>query len=524
MEIADPDATLVLAPPRPAAEAQPPLRADVLAGRYFGAARADEASRLADFLAARTGAAGALAAWFGPSHAARLAAGSQDALQGALDRDIAALDALIAEQLDAVLHHPRLRRLEGSWRGLHWLAEGIDPAGRVKIRLLHLPWAELCRDLERAAEFDQSHLFRQVYEAEFGMPGGEPYGLLLIDHEVRHRPAPGAPTDDMAALAALSAVAAAAFAPTVLGASPALLEVDGFADLALVADVGASFRGADHARWRALSSRDDMRFLAVALPRVLARPPWRDDPGRADGFRYAEYAPDADSRVWMGAGYAFAANVARAFAENAWPADVRGAQTDREGGGLVTHLPVEPFATDPDHVWVRPALEVALTERQERQLIEAGLMPLSALPLCEEAVFGSVRSLQAPATHLGANAEAADANARISAQLNAMLCASRFAHYLKVLGRDMVGAFRTADEIEQQLQQWVRNYVNASQNAGPETRARYPLLAARVTVAERPGRPGVFGCVIQLQPHFQLDDLAATFRLVTEIAAPGAAR
>ena len=284
-------------------------------------------------------------------------------------------------------------------------------------------------------------------------------------------------------------------------------------------------RTPEYQRWRGLSSREDMRFIAVALPRLLARTPWEDDPARNDRFRYAEYAPDSDSRVWMSAGFGFAAVVARAFTQFAWPADVHGSDTDRVGGGLVTDLPIETYRTDPPHVWVRPPLDLVLTDKQERDLADAGLMPLSMLPFGEQPVFAAVRSLQAPATgFIGPTAEAATANARLSAQLNSMLCVSRFAHFLKVLGRETVGSFSTAGEIERHLQRWIGGYVNSNVGAGPESRARMPLVDARVTVRERPGRPGVYGATIHLQPHFQLDDVSATFRLVTEITAAGAQR
>ncbi|HEY4747731.1 MAG TPA: type VI secretion system contractile sheath large subunit, partial [Steroidobacteraceae bacterium] len=290
-------------------EAAPaPLRDRVLTGTFFGPRHAAAAEPVAGF--PYLDAWPALSAWFGPVTAHRLAA-DPATCRAALDRDIAALDTLIGEQLDAILHHPRLRRIEGSWRGLAWLVGELDPAGRAKVKVLNIPWAELCRDLERAVEFDQSQLFRKVYEEEFGTPGGEPYGLLIVDHEVRHRPVPGSPTDDVTALMQLAGIAAAAFAPTVLAASPALLQVAEFADLAMSVDVSDPFRGPEFARWRGLSSREDMRFIGVTLPRVLARPPWEDDPARADGFRYAEYAPSSDCRVWMSAGYAFAAVVAR---------------------------------------------------------------------------------------------------------------------------------------------------------------------------------------------------------------------
>jgi predicted component of type VI protein secretion system len=584
-------------PPDPGPPDPPALRDNVLAGRFFTTAHRDAAEALAGFLA---GAPAPLAAWFGRGRAAALAA-DPDALRGALDRDIAALDALLSAQVDAILHAPRLRRLEGSWRGLAWLVEPIDPGNRIKVKVLNLGWAEIARDLERAAEFDQSQLFRKIYEDEFGSPGGEPFGLLVIDHEVRHRPAAAAPTDDVAVLKLLAAVAAAAFAPTILSAAPELLELDSFADLTGIQDPVAAMRSVEYQSWRGLFTQDDIRFIAVALPRMLARAPWNEDnqalrgrrfsvplaavqrdrtgpfvlaadedgqpvPRRvrlgpqlgatwvvegglsagdrvlAEGtvsatrpqtlvrvvpadtaWRYAEHAPDAASRVWSTAGFAFAATVVRAFAAFTWPADVRGVELDRRGGGLVDGLVLEPFATDRTGAWVRPSLEVVLTDRQERLLVDAGLMPLSSIAFSQEAVFGAVRSLQMPQHYSGPNAQAAGANARLSSQINTLLCVSRFAHYLKMLGRDMVGAFRTAAEIEDQLQRWLLRYVNSNINVGSESRARFPLVTGQVTVTERPGRPGVFGCVIQMQPHFQLDDVAAQFRLVTDIAAPGTA-
>jgi type VI secretion system protein ImpD/type VI secretion system protein ImpC len=496
------------------AAASPALRAAVLSGRFFGASCSAAAAALAAFI---SGPEVTAASWFG---ADRITGG--DDLLCALDRDIAALDALIAAQLDAILHAPRLQRLEATWRGVDWLVHGIEPGARAKVRLLNVGWAELSRDLDRAAEFDQSQLFRRIYEDEFGTPGGEPIGLLVVDHEVRHRPAPGAPTDDVGVLRQLASVVAAAFVPTVVGAAPALLGVDSFGNLSGVSDFASPFRGPDHARWRSLATQEDIRFLAVALPRVLARPPWPDDPARAEPFRYCEFAPTAAERVWMNAGYAFAATVARAVANFGWPADVRGMEPDQRSGGLVDRLALEPFATDPDLVWVRPSLEVVLTDAQEQALISLGLMPLVTLPFSTEALFDAVPSLQA--TPGGSGDRATAANIRISAQLNSMLCASRFAHFIKVLGRNLVGSFQTADAIETRLQTWISGYVNTSISAAPAARARHPLKAARVSISERPDRPGVFGCIVHLQPHHQLDDVSATFRLVTDIAQPGTPR
>lgn len=492
-----------------------PLRTAVLAGRAGGAA----ASRMANALSRDRG---ALAAWFGTPLAARM---QQDPglLRGLLDRDIAAIDQLISAQLDEILHHPRLQRLEGAWRGLHWLVEGFEPTSRLKTRLLSASWAELDRDMAKASEFDRSALFRLVYETEFGHAGGEPFGLLVVDHELRHVPAPrrpgdAAPVDDVSLLSALAAIGAAAFMPIVLAAAPDLLGVDQFADLTLSNDVAAVFGDDDHARWRMLALREDTRFLCVTMPRVLARPPWRPDPARPDGMRYEEYAPDARHRTWSIAGYAFAAVVGRAQVRHNWPGDVRGVSIDRIGGGLVLDLPAEPFALGPDTVWNRPPLDLALTDRQERDLVAAGLMPLNTLPY-GDAAFAAVHSLQTRAADApGRDPTPATANRRLSAQINAMLCVSRFAHYIKIMGREMTGSSMTAEEVERRLQSWLSGYTNASLNAGPDSRARQPLVSSRIKVHELEGRPGAYGCVIHLQPHYQLDDVSAVFRLVTGLS------
>lgn len=494
---------------------EPGVRDAMLSGRFVGSRDVALEDAVSGFLNADAG--NAIGLWFGAECGARLRIDEQ-ALRDAIDRDVASIDAMLSEQVDAILHHARLRRLEGTWRGLAWLVDGADLSNQLKIRILNVGWPEICRDLERAIEFDQSSLFRKIYEEEFGMSGGEPYGLLVVDHEVRHKPGPGSRTDDVNALASLASVAAAAFSPVVIGASPALLEVDSFADLATSTDLAAPLRNADHLRWRGLSSRTDMRFVGVALPHLLARPPWEDDGTRTDGFRYAEYAPTSEERVWMNAGYAFASTVARAFAHFGWPADVRGVESDRVGGGLVTDLPLEPFRTDPDQTWVRCPMEIVLTDRQERSLLDAGLMPLSAVPNSNDLVFGAVRSLLAPQRHQGPTANAADANARLSTQVNSILCASRFAHHLKMKGRHMIGSFKTASEIEHFLQDWLTQYVNGNLSASGDSRARFPLVAGRVSVNELPGRPGSFGCVVHLQPHYQLDDISAAFQLVTDLS------
>lgn len=506
----------IIAPPASPVAATA-LRDAVLEGCFFSDKHAASATGLAAFLHGGMHPADQLRTWFGAACVGLLRAGPA-ALRAALDRDIAAIDAAQSTQLDAILHAPRLQQLEGRWRGLAWLISGIEPGRRVKVRLLPIAWSELCRDLERALEFDQSVTFRRIYEDEFGMPGGEPFGLMVIDHAVRHRSVQGAMTDDVGGLIQLSSIAAASFMPIVVSLHPAVLEVDGFADLENVRDITAPLRNTDHARWRSLAGRPDMRFVAVTLPRLLARLPWADDTSRTDGFRYREYAPDAASRVWMSAGYAFAACTVRAFAEHGWPADVRGVEIDRIGGGLVTNLAPEPFASGPGLVWPRSAIEYQCSTAQENALVAVGIMPIAALPFGPDMVFSAVGSMQAPANYSGA--AVADANARLSSQINSMLCASRFAHLIKVMGRDMIGSFKTADEIERKLNRWLQEYVNTNTTSSGDARARFPLVEGNVQVRDRPGKPGVLGCIVRLRPHYQLDDVATAFHLVTELAAP----
>jgi type VI secretion system ImpC/EvpB family protein len=515
----DPDATIVRArvPPAPSVPpvpSSPPLRDAVLGGAYFGASHNEAAEGLASLLAGKSD---TLRGWFGAD-----TLGDPATLIAALTRDIAALDAMIARQLDRILHHPRLRRLEGSWRGLAWLVARIGITGRAKLRILNVSWPEICRDLERAPEFDQSQLFRSIYEDEFGIAGGEPYGLLVVDHEIRHRPGPGAITDDVSALTSLAAIAAAAFAPLVIGAAPALLGVDEFSELSGVGDPTSGMAAAEYQRWKKLSGLEDVRFVAVTLPRTLARLPWEEALDRHRGFRYRETILSSSDRVYSNAGYLVASCVIRAFEDYAWPADMRGYDIDRLGGGVVEDLPEPWFSTDSADGLGRPALELMLTDRQERALVAAGLLPVGALPFGGQALIGAARSLQTPMTrYAGASASAAAANARLSAQFNSMVCISRFAHYVKIMGRDMVGSFKTAAEVQRFLQDWLMKFANANTSAGPETMARYPLRSANVTISEIPGKPGVLGCSIQLQPHFQLDDVAASFRLMTELSAPG---
>ncbi|MBX9749569.1 MAG: type VI secretion system contractile sheath large subunit [Roseococcus sp.] len=500
--------------------AMPGLRETVLAGRFFSAG--SPAREMAGFLGDPDPGA-TLLGWMGREKLRAIAAAGQGRralLEEALDRDIAALDRLISRQLDVILHQPRLTQLEGSWRGLAWLVEGSVQDRLVKVRLLVLRRAELARDLERAAEFDQSSIFKLVYEEEFGTPGGEPFGMLAADYEIRPGPSAGHPVDDVAMLSQLAAVGAAAFCPVVLPASAALVGIDSWQGAPTTLSLTEALRTPERARWRNLAAREDTRFLALVLPRTLGRAPWEDDGSRADRFRYREFAGREEARVWTTPIYALAAVAARAFTRYRWPAEIRGTEPGWEAlGGVVDNLPHQRFPSDPPGPPPRPPLELTLTDEQEREAAEGGLIPFCGLESLPEASFGAVPSLHKPPRM---TTDIANANQRMSAQLNSVLCVSRFAHIVKLMGRDMVGSFLAAEDVELRLQQWLNKHVTGLAGSG-DASARYPLRDARVEVRERPGRPGSYGCTIMLQPHYQLDEVGASFRLVTDLAAARAA-
>ncbi len=476
---------------------------------------ADDGTRVQAFLRAASPDE-ALAVWLGGRLPQR-GTGSRRRLLAALDRDIAEIDRLLAEQLNAILHHPKFQMLEASWRGLLYLVGVAEAVEGAKVRVLNAGWGEICRDLDRAVEFDQSALFEKIYSEEFGTPGGEPFGLIVADYYMQHARGPGHPTDDVAALRALSQIAAAAFAPVVTGCTPVLFGLDSFRELHVALDLESVFGQPQYARWRSLQESEDARFVGIVLPRILMRRPYAHDGSRCDGFRFRETAAEVghDGYLWGNAAYAFASVVVRAFGVSGWFAEIRGAAQDSLSGGLVVDLVVDEFATDSPGIASKFSTEVSISERQEKELADLGFIPLMRSHNTDFSVFYSNQSIQRPRHY---DRAAATANARLSAMLQYVLCVSRFAHYVKVIGRDRIGAFATPEECEAYLQRWLLNYCMGNDDASPELRARYPLHEARVQVRELPGRPGAFACTVHLRPHFQLDQVVSTFRLVTELA------
>jgi type VI secretion system ImpC/EvpB family protein len=500
------------APPRPAEVGELPGH-DLLGAVLAATPGAPEGprSRLEQFLG-EPSPVKALALWLDLAGHSRVPRTGEE-LGRLLNRDVARIDALLCRQVNALLHHPAFQKLEASWQGLRYLIERLpeDDAVNVKVKVLNVSWRELVRDLANAVEFDQSQLFRKVYEEEFGHPGGEPYGLLVGDYEVRHLP-----PENLETLARIAQTAAAAFAPFVAAAHPALLDLETFADLERPLNLPRTFEQAEYVKWRAFREAEDARFVGLTLPRVLLRLPYRDDGTRADGFRFREEveAPGRGRYLWGNAAYAFGAVVVRAFAESRWLAGIRGVPQDGSGGGLVVGLAADSFRTDRPGVAAKCSTEVIVTDAQEKGLGELGFLPLCHCQDTELAAFYGSQSVQKPAGH---DEAAATSNARLSSMLHYMLCVSRFAHYLKVIARSQVGKFNEPAELEDYLRRWLQTYTTRGDTAGPEVKSRYPLREAKVEVRERKGQPGSYVCEAQLRPHFQLDQVVAAVKLVTEL-------
>ena len=452
---------------------------------------------------------------------------TRSALIVRLGEDIAAIDAAMARQIDVILHDAQFQQLESSWRGLAWLVgqtvdanDAADGSARVEVRMLSVRKRELIRDRAEAVEFDRSVVWRKVYEEEFGTAGGTPYGLLLADYQFGQHP------DDVNLLTGLAEVSAAAFSPLLVNPGPGLLGLESFQRLDALPVPDTYQSSADFAKWRGLRDREESRFLGLPLPRVLGRLPYDGWIGRADaaaaderswarrGFRYQEEAdlPDGTGRLWMGAIWPLAGVIIREYGRSGWFADIRGGSRGLEGGGVVEGLPVDGFrGLDGDDA-LRGPVEVFVTEPVQADLDQAGLIPLSSSAPGGRAVFHSNASLHACRRY---DSAVVTANARISSMLQYVLCVSRFAHYLKVIARDKLGAAADRAAFERQLSEWVNQYVTPDDHATPETRAKMPLRAAHVEVRDESGTAGTYRVIMRLQPHFQLDRLDATLRLVT---------
>ena len=435
---------------------------------------------------------------------------SRDA-EATIQARIAQIDKLLSRQLNEVLHHPSFQKLEGTWRGIKYLMDQSETNDMLKIKVLNVSKKDLLKDLQRASEFDQSAMFKKVYEEEFGVFGGAPFGALMGDYEFGRGP------EDIELLERISQVAAAAHAPFISAASPNLLNLSDFTQLGGPRDIGKIFDSTEYAKWKSFRASEDSRYVALALPHILMRLPYGKETKQIEAFDYEESVDGTDHSkyLWSNAGYALSARLTTAFAKYGWCAAIRGV----EGGGLVEGLPSHTFRTDEGDIALKCPTEVAVTDRREKELADQGLVPLVHCKGTDYAAFFSVQSGNKPKLY---DKDAANANARLSAQLPYILAMSRFAHYLKAIMRDKVGSFMSRTDCERFLNQWISNYVLANDNASPAAKAKLPLREASIQVTENPGKPGSYRAVAFLKPHFQLDELTISLRLVADL--PDSAR
>jgi type VI secretion system protein ImpC len=429
---------------------------------------------------------------------------SRDA-EAMINARIAQIDHLLSIQLNEIMHHAAFQKLEASWRGLKYMMDQSETSDKLKIKVLNVTKKELLRDLQRAPEFDQSALFKKVYEEEYGVFGGAPFSALVGDFEF------GRTGEDVELLEKVSQVAAAAHAPFLTAAAPEMMNLDSFTSVDAARDMAKIFDSTEYAKWKSFRQSEDSRYVGLCLPHILTRLPYGKDNKTIEAFNYEEGVDGTDHSkyLWGNAAYALGARLTGAFAMYGWCASIRGV----EGGGLVEGLPTHNFTTDEGDVALKCPTEAPITDRREKELADLGFIPLVHCKGTDYAAFFSVQSAQKQKMY---NTEAANANARLSAQLPYILATSRFAHYMKAMMRDKIGSFMGRKECQDFLNAWINQYV-AVGDVGPTIKAAKPLSAANVEVQEVPGKPGVYRAIAFLKPHFQLDELTVSLRLVAEL-------
>ena len=420
---------------------------------------------------------------------------------------IGEIDKKLTAQTNEILHHPDFQKLEGTWRGLHYLVHQSETGTDMKLRVFNARKQDLAKDLEKAVEFDQSQLFKKIYEDEFGVLGGTPYGLLVGDYEF------GRGGEDVSFLTKMSNLAASAHAPFVANASAKMFGFDRFTELGNPRDLAKIFDGVEYGSWKGFRDSEDSRYAALAMPRVLGRLPYGAENKQVEGFNFEENVDgkDHDKYLWMGAAWAYAARITDAFSKDGWFARIRGV----EGGGKVEGLPVHAFPTDDGDVAVKCPTEIAITDRREFELSNLGFLPMIHAKGKDFAVFMGAQSCQKPKTYFD---PAANANAELSSKFNLILNTSRFAHYLKVMARDKIGKFMELSEAGAWLNDWIQNYVVADPSQVSDAiKAQKPLADASIEVRAVKGKPGSYEAVAYMRPHYQLESLSTSMRLVAEV-------
>ncbi len=434
-------------------------------------------------------------------------------LSRTFERAMQEIDRKLSKQLNAIMHDAKFTKLEGSWRGLQHLVMNSETGTGLKIRMLNVTKRELNRDLTKAVEFDQSNIFKKIYENEFGTPGGEPYGALIGDYEWSNHP------DDIDTLRLMSNVAAGAFAPFISAAGAQMFGFDDWTELSKPRDLAKIFETAEYAKWRSFRESEDARFVSLVMPRVIARLPYGSSTKPVDEFNYEEAPFDAAGAAmpmghqdycWMNAAYTMGSRLTNAFAENGFCTAIRGA----EGGGKVEGLPAHTFTSDEGDVDTKCPTEIAIHDRREAELSNQGFLPLCHYKNTDYAVFFGAQSCQKPKKY---DRPEATANAAIGARLPYLMATSRFAHFVKVMARDKIGSFMEASDVEAWLNRWISNYVNTNESTGAEMKAKFPLREASIEVKEIPGKPGSYNAVAHLRPWLQMEELSTSMRLVARI-------
>lgn len=433
---------------------------------------------------------------------------SDDAIK-TIQAMIAVIDKKLTEQVNEILHHADFKKLEGAWRGLNHLVNNTETDEMLKIRVLNISKSDLGKTLARfeGTAWDQSPIFKQIYTHEYSQFGGEPYGCLVGDYEFDNSP------PDVALLRNMAQISAASHAPFVAAAGPSLFGMETWQELMNPRDLTKITLTPEHAAWNSLRASEDSRYIALAMPRVLARLPYGAKTDPVEGFDFEEDIAGRDHTkyTWMNAAYAMAVNINRSFKLYGWCSRIRGI----ESGGAVTNLPVHTFPTDDGGVDMKCPTEIAIDDRREAELAKLGLMPLVHKKNSDMAAFIGAQSLQKPQEYDDADATA---NANLSARLPYIFATCRFAHYLKSIARDKVGSFKEKGDMQKWLQRWINSYVDGNPDHSTETvKAQKPLRDARVVVEEIEENPGYYTSRFYLRPHYQLEGLTASLRLVSRI-------
>jgi type VI secretion system protein ImpC len=433
---------------------------------------------------------------------------SDDALR-TIESIVAEIDKKLTEQVNEILHHQDFQQLESAWRGLHYLVNNTETDEMLKVRVMNISKKDMHKTLRKfkGTAWDQSPIFKKVYEEEFGQFGGEPFGSLVADYHFDHSP------PDVELLGEMAKIAAAAHAPLITGANPTLFQMDSWSELANPRDLTKIFQTPEYAAWRSLRESEDSKYVGLAMPRFLGRLPYgsKTDPVEAFAFEEDTDGTDHSKYGWVNAAYGMAVNINKSFKEYGWCSRIRGI----ESGGAVEGLPSHTFPTDDGGVDMKCPTEIAISDRREAELAQNGMMPLIHRKNSDVAAFIGAHSLHKPAEYDDPDASA---NANLAARLPYLFATCRFAHYLKCIVRDKVGSYKSRDDMQQWLQEWINQYVDFNSATSPEeVKARQPLASAEVVVEEVEGNPGYYSSKFFLRPHYQLEGLSVSLRLVSKL-------